>query len=131
MRAMKPVLVVDDDPSYLELVLLTLEDHCGTTSVRGFSAPRPLLEHLESGAGPEPALLLLDMHMPEMSGLDLLRELRRRAVTAPVAFLSGAAAAEERDACMAAGAIAFLQKPVAYGDLVRGLKEVVQLLTAR
>lgn len=123
---MKPVLVVDDDESYRELVMLTLVDHCGVETVVGFSSGQPLLRHVADPAAPEAAMVILDLHMPDIGGLDLLRELRLVRPALPVAFLSGAAGEEEREAALAAGAFAFLRKPVAYPDLIRTLQELTR-----
>lgn len=122
---MNSVFVVDDDESYRELVQLTLEDQCGVPSVQGFDGAEPLLQHL--AAAPEhPGMLLLDLHMQGQNGMELLRRLRSSGIATPVAFLSGAAGPEEREACLAAGAFAFLKKPVAYPDLVQALRELLQ-----
>jgi CheY-like chemotaxis protein len=125
---MNPVLVVDDDENYRELVVLTLEDGCGIPQVLGFPSAAPLLAHLGSGDVPRPALILLDLHMPGVRGLELMDQVRKLLPGVPVAFLSGAAAPQERDACLAAGAVAFLQKPVAYPELVTSLRDLVRSL---
>lgn len=127
---MKPVLVVDDDESYRELVTVTLEDHCAAGEVVGFSGGRALLRHLADHPG-ESALALLDLHMPDVSGAELVREIRRLDPQLPIAFLSGSADEDERAACLAAGAMAFLRKPVAYAQLVRSLQELVASLPGR
>jgi CheY-like chemotaxis protein len=127
---MSPVLVVDDDESYRELLMLTLEDHCGVEQVLGFASGRPLLQHLATAAGPPPVLAILDLHMPDMCGLDLLRQLRRLAPDLPVAFLSGAADDDERAAGLAAGACAFLRKPIAYPELIELLQGLVRSVHA-
>ncbi|MEJ8839988.1 response regulator [Ramlibacter sp. AN1133] len=124
---MNPILVVDDDESYRELLVLTLEDHCEATQVHGFSAAAPLLRHLAGGAEP-PCLVLLDLHLPEVHGVDLIDQIRVLQPAVPIAFLSGAAAAEARDACLAAGAFAFLCKPVSYSDLIRLLQDLLRSL---
>lgn len=124
-----PVLVVDDDENYRELVVLTLEDGCGVPQVLAFPSAAPLLAHLGSG-GQRPALILLDLHMPDVRGLELMIQVRKLVPDVPVAFLSGAAAPQERDACLAAGAVAFLQKPVAYPELVTSLRDLVRSLPA-
>lgn len=125
---MNPVFVLDDDESYRELLMLTLEDHCGVSDVQGFSGGRELLRQL-GAPGPEtPALVLLDLHMPDMAGLELLREIRRVRPSVPVAFLSGGAGDEEREDGLAAGAFAFLRKPVAYPDLIALLQDLVRSL---
>jgi len=128
---MNTVLVVDDDESYRELLVLTLEDQCGIRRVRGFPGAGALLSHLSvaAAAGTEPpALVLLDLHMPDMTGLDLMTRIRAIAPSVTIVFLSGAADPEERAACLAAGAAAFLPKPVAYGELIRVLQGLVRSL---
>lgn len=125
---MNPVLVVDDDENYRELVVLTLEDGCGIPQVLGFPSAAPLLAHLGAGGVARPALILLDLHMPGVRGLELMDQVRKLLPDVPVAFLSGAAAPQERDACLAAGAVAFLQKPVAYPELVTSLRDLVRSL---
>jgi CheY-like chemotaxis protein len=122
---MNPVLVVDDDESYRELLVLTLEDQCGVPRVESFPGAAPLLRHLAGDAEP-PALVLLDLHMPGMNGLDLMAEVRSIAPRVPIAFLSGAAGPEERAACIAAGAAAFVRKPAAYADLIDVLQDLVR-----
>lgn len=127
-KTMKPVLVVDDDDSYRELVMLTLEEHCRLPQVQGFPGARPLLDHLRSRGGGPLGLVLLDLHMPEMSGLELIAHIRRIDPEVPVAILSGAGGAEDRAACLAAGAVAFLPKPAAYAELAGALRALVQSL---
>lgn len=123
---MDAVLVIDDDESYRDLVVLTLEDQCGAGDVRGFRSARPLLEYLARKDRAGVGLVLLDLHMPDMDGLALMAEIRKLDARVPVAVLSGAAAAEERAACLAAGAVAFLHKPVAYGELVMALQGLLR-----
>lgn len=123
---MDAVLVIDDDESYRDLVVLTLEDQCGASEVRGFHAARPLLEYLARSDRAGVGLVLLDLHMPDMDGLALMAEIRKLDARVPLAVLSGAAAAEERAAVLAAGAVAFLHKPVAYGELVLALQGLVR-----
>ena len=123
---MDAVLVIDDDESYRDLVVLTLEDQCGAGDVRGFRSARPLLEYLARTDRAGVGLVLLDLHMPGMDGLALMAEIRKVDARVPVAVLSGAAAAEERAACLAAGAVAFLHKPVVYGELVLALQGLVR-----
>jgi CheY-like chemotaxis protein len=127
---MNPVLVVDDDESYRELVMVTLEDQCGVPQVLGFGSGGPLLRHLASEGGTLPALAIVDLHMPDMSGLELLRALHRVAPKLPVAILSGAADDDEREAGLAAGACAFLRKPIAYPELIRLLQGLVRSVHA-
>jgi FixJ family two-component response regulator len=71
------------------------------------TAERLLLE-FEPGAA---ACLVLDVRLPEMSGLDLQRELNRRGETLPIIFVTGHADARTARDALKNGAFHFLQKP--------------------
>jgi CheY-like chemotaxis protein len=83
---MSYILVVDDEPDVLNLVELQLErsGHTVVTAESALEALRMLREH-----GP-PMIAVVDVAMPELSGLDLVRVLRGRPDTEalPIVFLS-------------------------------------------
>ena len=122
------VLVLDDDDNYRELVLLTLQEQCGAGEVLGFDAASPLLEHVAQPGQREPDLLLLDLHLADGTGLEVLHRLRALGVQAPAAFRTGAGDSTEQQACLAAGAVAVLVKPLDYGELVRKLQALTKAL---
>lgn len=125
------VWIVDDDESYRELLALVLEAHCDVRSVHGFPGGAEVLHAFAApGAAPVPALVLLDFHMPGLQAPQVLRALRDRCVEVPVVVLSGAASAEERQRCLAEGALAFLEKPARSEDLIRLLRELTTHLAA-
>lgn len=102
------VVVIDDDPGVRESVTLLLSS--AGYEYRDYGSAEC---YLASGRPPKPCCLLLDLHLPGMSGLELQRELRSRAETLPTLFVSGnASEADTRDA-MAGGALDFLTKPIA------------------
>lgn len=112
-----PVLVVDDDPDLREALRLILEAYGLTARVA--SDPRQALTWLSEEA--LPAVVLLDMRMPGMSGEEFLRALRSDAARGrvPVVVLSGDATA--RASAEAAGADEFLAKPVEVQELLATL----------
>jgi FixJ family two-component response regulator len=59
-----------------------------------------------------PDCVLLDLHMPGMTGLDVLRELRRSRRALPAVVITAHNEPETRDECLAAGAVAYLCKPL-------------------
>jgi DNA-binding NarL/FixJ family response regulator len=73
----------------------------------------------------QPDVILLDLAMPNLSGLEALPELRRRAPHAPIIVLSGFARANVADEVLALGAIAYLQKGVAPDTIVAAIEEAV------
>lgn len=77
---------------------------------------RHLLDELDSGQF-VPEMILMDVHMPELDGLDTTRALRARGFRPPIIALSAAANPEERARCLAAGMNDFLAKPIDVDDL--------------
>ncbi len=105
---MTNVLFVDDDADIREGVVLLLEDagFCVATAGDG----REALELLRSGA-PPPALIVMDLMMPEMNGWELREHLLRDAALAaiPIVVVTGDTRAEHRAEQL--GAAGYLAKP--------------------
>ena len=59
----------------------------------------------------DPDLILLDLHMPGMSGQELQRHLRSSARSIPMIFITAFPDKKTRDRVLAAGALAFFEKP--------------------
>ncbi len=108
------VLVVDDD-AVMRAVLERVFVNAGF-QVQLFASAQALLSGADLG---QPAVLLLDMKMPGMTGLELHAVLRSRGVSLPVMFLTGSADVPVAVAAMRAGAVDFLEKPFASAELVR------------
>jgi CheY-like chemotaxis protein len=72
-----------------------------------------------------PDCLILDFQMPKMSGLDVLNRLRQSGVRIPTIILTAHIEAESREACLNAGAIACLHKPVNADALLQAIKQAL------
>ncbi len=79
------IALVDDDPAFAEYLQVFLQTRGYTVDVHHTGAT--LLEHLQTGAAPH--VVLLDVEMPDLDGLETLREIRRLQPTAEVIMLSG------------------------------------------
>jgi FixJ family two-component response regulator len=101
------IAIVYDD----EVVRRALKRHarslCNRTA--DFGSGEAFLESLSEAA---PACVLLDLHMPGPSGLEVLQALRSRRVKLPTIVITGSAQTGMRERCMKAGAAAYLQKPL-------------------
>ena len=77
-----------------------------------------------------PDLVLLDMHLPDISGMELLRELKADARTAaiPVVVVSADALAQQIDAAFQAGCAHYLTKPVSVNELLAVVDELLERL---
>lgn len=69
-------------------------------------------EFLDDCQRRRPDCVVLDLHMPGMSGLQVLAELRRKRPGIPAVVITAHNAAETREQCFAAGAAEFLRKPL-------------------
>jgi DNA-binding response OmpR family regulator len=109
------ILIVDDDPAITTLLKLAfeLEGHLVMTASTGAEA-------LDLARQVHPAAMVVDIMMPEMDGLELVRRLRDNPMTSeiPVVCLSGKALSSDIDAGLAAGADDYITKPVNPRDLV-------------
>jgi signal transduction histidine kinase/integral membrane sensor domain MASE1/ActR/RegA family two-component response regulator len=77
--------------------------------------------------GPQPDLILLDVHLPDASGLDFLKLLKANpdTIKIPVIMISADAMPEQIDAALAAGACCYLTKPVQLPELLRQVDELL------
>jgi DNA-binding response OmpR family regulator len=115
------ILVVDDEPNVPLVFRTALEaaGHAVTTADDGQAAL--------DAVGQAPAdLVLLDLRMPGMDGMDVLRLLRERGVTTPVVFVTAHGTVPDAVQAMKLGAIDFLAKPLDPEALRRVVDEVLR-----
>jgi len=107
------VYVVDDDASTRELLAWLMKRH--SIPAQAFPDARSFLKAYR----PEfPGVLVLDLNMPGMSGLDLQQYLKEQGVLLPVIFLSGRADVGKAVRAVKEGAIDFIEKPFDYKRVV-------------
>jgi two-component system, NtrC family, response regulator HydG len=107
MKHVAKVLVVDDDDAYRTMLREVLGDlHVDVACVcNGQEA----LQYLESH---KPSLVLLDVRMPVLNGLDTLRAMRERNLTVPTVMLTAHADLDDAVQAMKLGAADYLRKPI-------------------
>jgi two-component system, OmpR family, phosphate regulon response regulator PhoB len=120
-RRMLTILIADDEAHIVELVRVTLEDD----RVRVMDAADGITA-LQLAEDFEPELIFLDVNLPDLSGLEVCRRLRRHAKLTGVRIVMLTAAAQQDDIArgLAAGASHYLTKPfspVRLLSLVEGL----------
>ncbi len=116
---MKQVWIVDDDQEMsnamsMMLKLLDFQTTC-------FLNARNAVQSLQTGKGPD--MMVLDINMPEFSGLDLLEFLRRSPEweNLPIVMLSSEAADVTVDEAMALGADSYVMKPATLEELEKAI----------
>jgi len=114
------VAIVDDDTSLRTALAKLLSAH--GIAARTYASAREFLESLPSGIAD---CLVLDMNMPEMTGLELLRELSRLDISIPTIVVTAHDVQSFRAKCSALGAIAYLDKPVSGGNLIAAIRRAM------
>lgn len=114
------ILVVEDNDINLSVIRFMLE-HLG----HRVTDARDGLEAVQILADLRPDVVLMDMQMPNMDGLEATRLLRERGQSLPIIGVTANAFDQDRRACIAAGMNDFLPKPVTIEGLARVLREVL------
>ncbi len=117
----KSILVVDDS----SVMLMSLKE---TLELAGFqvrTAADGLLAFQALQGGLRPDLVITDINMPNMDGLELIKNARTILRFTPILALTTESQAAKRDEAKRLGATGWLVKPVAGADLVRVVRQVL------
>lgn len=112
------VAVVDDEPSVRRALARLLSASSFEAKTYGSAE-----EFIESIRGGVPECLVVDIHMPELTGLDLQRYLVRAGLKIPTIVITAFNDVETREQCAAIGAIAFLTKPLHGPTLIETVRK--------
>jgi PAS domain S-box-containing protein len=117
------LLLVEDNASNVEVIrdYLQFKGYTLVVASNGFEA---LLKAEESN----PSLILMDIQMPIMDGLEAMRRLRAdpRFITTPIIALTALAMTGDRERCIEAGANDYLSKPVNLKELTEKIRKLLQ-----
>ncbi len=119
------ILVVDDDPHIREVICFTLTKAGMETSVARDGA-----EALEQFQRHAPALIVLDVGMPEMDGLEVCRQIRKTS-NVPILFLSARDEEIDRVLGLEIGGDDYVTKPFSPRELVARVNVILRRVTGR
>jgi two-component system chemotaxis response regulator CheY len=121
---MKPILVVDDSPTIRRMVKVAL----GDVARGGFTEAGSGLEAIEQLTLTPAALVVLDLNMPDMHGLEVLKFVRRHPAyrALPVLVLTTRGDDSSRELALAAGATMYLTKPFAPSALAEHVRTLLE-----
>ncbi|HSM37535.1 MAG TPA: response regulator [Longimicrobiales bacterium] len=117
------ILLVEDDSLLRRAFSLLLQDAGYRVREAGTAA-----DAIEAAREEAPAMVLLDMGLPDRPGLEVARALREMPETAtiPIAALTGRFGYEEEMACREAGCTHFFAKPIEPRELIRRLPAILE-----
>ncbi len=113
-----PVYVVDDDASVREAIGSLIRS--AGLKVQTFGSAQ---EFLTTPRAQAPSCLVLDLHLPGLSGLDLQQELAKADIQIPIIFLTGHGDIPTSVKAIKAGALEFLTKPFHDEDLLNAIRD--------
>ena len=117
----KTVFVVDDDAAVRQGLRFMLR--VAEYDVEAFPSARSFLENYDPRRG---GCLLLDVQMPQMTGLDLQQRLNVRGWRIPVIFITGHGTVPLAIAAMKAGAFDFIEKPLREDSLLESIERALR-----
>ncbi|MGD1857809.1 MAG: response regulator [Leptolyngbyaceae cyanobacterium] len=118
-----PILIVDDDEDNLLLLSYALED-MGYSTIQGSCGS----DAIDLAAEHSPALIFLDVLLPDMNGMTVVRHLRRYSATryTPIVAVTALARDVERKKIIASGFTAYIAKPYMLDELYRIAKRYMR-----
>lgn len=124
MRSEKPILLVEDDYIDTMIVKRALKEIHVTNPLNVVENGEEALTFLRDERNERPCLILLDLNMPKMDGLEFLKIVKADEATQgiPVAVLSTSMAGQDYFASVGLGAAGYLVKPVNYSEFVEALR---------
>lgn len=118
------ILIVDDDPALQKLVMLLLQ-RAGFETISALNATEAGRLLRET---PLPDLVLLDLMLPEISGIDFLKRMRQQSMYdgLPVIILSALADPNQIREGLESGADRYLTKPYLANNLIKTVQDVIR-----
>ena len=133
MTATRPILLVEDNPMDVDLTLHAFRRHRLANPVQVARDGEEALAWIArwDAGEPRPVVVLLDVNMPRIGGLEVLRQLKAHPVyrTIPVVMLTTSSVGKDVDTAYQHGANSYIVKPVDF-DKFMGIAEQIQLYWA-
>ena len=129
---LKKILLVEDDPNDIELTMIALEKNNLANEVYVVRDGEEALDYLlhrrniESCDTSNPTVILLDLKLPKINGLEVLRQIRanEQLRMIPVVVLTSSREEPDMKEAYKLGANAYVVKPVNFNEFITAVKEI-------
>lgn len=127
---LRPILVVEDNDMDLDFCLQAFEEHAVANPVIACRDGEEALQFIDAHATPEdkrfPLLVLLDLRLPKVDGIEVLRHARQHPVWKQVPFIILTTSRENADiaAAYALGVNSYIVKPVEFASFTEMVKQI-------
>ncbi len=126
LSARHHIVIIDDDEAVRTALQRLLR--CAHHRAEAYGSGREFLNDLDQHT---PDCLVLDMQMPEMSGLQIQQHLSAIGASVPVVMITGHDEAGAQEACLAAGASSYLRKPLDRSVLLEAIERAISSFAGR
>ena len=120
------IVIIDDDEAVRTALQRLLR--CAHHRAEAYGSGREFLDDLDQQT---PDCLVLDMQMPEMSGLQIQQHLSAIGASVPVVMITGHDEVGAQEACLAAGASSYLRKPLDRSVLLEAIERAISSFAGR
>lgn len=132
MKTLKVILLVEDDPQDVELTVTALGDHKLRNEIvvarDGVEALDFLYRRAAFAGRPAglPVVILLDLKLPRVDGIEVLRQLRadERLRSVPVVILTSSRESRDLAECYRLGVNAYVVKPVRFAEFIEAVRHI-------
>ncbi len=132
METLKRILLAEDDPKDVELILEALEEHRLANEVVVANDGREALDYLyrtgkyAGRSNGNPVVLLLDLKMPKYDGIEVLRTIKGDELlkALPVVVLTSSRESRDLEQCYELGVNAYVVKPVKFPEFLDAVKKI-------
>ena len=126
MRNLKPILLVEDDDTDVMIIEHVFADLEIRNELICAGDGSEALEHLRNVGDQVPCLILLDLNMPGMDGIEFLREVKadERLKNIPIIAMTGSGEREDKMSSFGLGIAGYIVKPCKYEKFVEAIKTI-------
>lgn len=132
MHNLKTILLVEDNPLDMELTLKALNEYHLANNIVTVTDGVEAMEYLQyeskftNRKTGNPAVILLDIKMPRMDGIEVLEAIRKddKLKSIPVVMLTSSREEPDLKKCYSLGANAYVVKPVAFKEFIEAVKNI-------
>jgi two-component system, response regulator len=133
IKSTPDILIVEDNKYNVEFILEALKEHNLDQRAKVFHDGREVLDYLfaatecsDLGYYKQPIVIILDLKLPKIDGIEVLRKIKSNEKTkmVPVVVFSSSTEDRDREECYRLGANSYITKPISYENFVKTAAEI-------
>ena len=126
MRSLKPIMLVEDDAADVLIIKRALKELKIENELVHSADGEEALEYLKNEENERPCIILLDLNMPKMNGIEFLEAAKsdEELKSIPVVALTTSESSQDITRCFKLGIVGYIVKPVDYKKFVKAVRIV-------